>query len=117
MRLGCFIRCTSGGTRSPTRASGLVDLEYTVAEKPSDRLDEVSGYGGGRCTRPCLGLSFNTTSARAVVFDSCKAWTPLPAGDGQTLSLARADQRGLLPELQPVLHRARGFRRPQAEPR
>ncbi|HEX2616956.1 MAG TPA: POTRA domain-containing protein, partial [Flavobacteriales bacterium] len=74
----------------PDPRSGLVDLEYIVEERPSDRLELSGGYGAGRVL-VSLGLSFTNFSLRKV-FDG-KAWTPLPAGDGQTLSL-RAQTNG-----------------------
>lgn len=74
----------------PDPATGMVDLNYVVAEKPSDRLELSGGYGGGRVL-VSLGLSFTNFSIRKM-FDR-KAWSPLPAGDGQTLSL-RAQTNG-----------------------
>lgn len=68
----------------PDPATGNVDLDYVVAEKPSDRLELSGGYGGGRVLGS-LGLSFTNFSLRNMF---TKKWTPLPAGDGQTLSLA-----------------------------
>jgi outer membrane protein insertion porin family len=49
------------------------------------------GWGGGRVVGT-LGVSFNNFSA-SNVFNG-KAWRPLPAGDGQTLSL-RAQSNGV----------------------
>jgi outer membrane protein insertion porin family len=74
----------------PDQRTGFVDLNYTVEEKPSDRLELSGGYGAGRLLLS-LGLSFTNFSLRKV-FDG-KAWTPLPAGDGQTLNL-RAQTNG-----------------------
>ncbi|MCB0780370.1 MAG: outer membrane protein assembly factor BamA, partial [Flavobacteriales bacterium] len=64
--------------------TGEVDLEYVVEERPSDRLELSGGWGAGRLV-VSLGLSFTNFSMRNL-FNS-KAWTPLPAGDGQTLNL------------------------------
>lgn len=75
---------------SPDPRTGLVDLEYVVEEKPSDRLELSGGYGAGRLV-VTLGLSFTNFSMRK--FFKPGAWTPLPAGDGQTLSL-RAQTNG-----------------------
>lgn len=88
--LGFFDPAQVGVTPTPDPRTGLVDLDYTVAEKPSDRLELSGGYGGGRVL-VSLGLSFTNFSVRKM-FDK-KAWTPLPAGDGQTLSL-RAQTNG-----------------------
>jgi outer membrane protein insertion porin family len=70
--------------------TGTVDLEYTVEEKPSDRLELSGGWGAGRVVMS-LGLSFTNFAMRKVLQPS--AWTPLPAGDGQTLNL-RAQTNG-----------------------
>ncbi|MFZ1687248.1 MAG: outer membrane protein assembly factor BamA [Flavobacteriales bacterium] len=64
--------------------TGLVDLEYTVEEKPSDRLEVSGGYGASRLVLS-LGLSFTNFSMRNLFKKD--AWSPLPAGDGQTLNL------------------------------
>ncbi len=88
--LGFFDPAQVGVTPTPDPRTGNVDLDYTVAEKPSDRLELSGGYGGGRVL-VSLGLSFTNFSIRKM-FDR-KAWTPLPAGDGQTLSL-RAQTNG-----------------------
>lgn len=88
--LGFFDPAQVGVAPTPDPRTGMVDLDYTVAEKPSDRLELSGGYGGGRVL-VSLGLSFTNFSVRKI-FDR-KAWSPLPAGDGQTLSL-RAQTNG-----------------------
>lgn len=88
--LGFFDPAQVNVTPKPDPRTGMVDLDYIVAEKPSDRLELSGGYGGGRVL-VSLGLSFTNFSVRKM-FDR-KAWTPLPAGDGQTLSL-RAQTNG-----------------------
>ncbi len=70
--------------------TGTVDLEYTVEEKPSDRLELSGGWGAGRVVMS-LGVSFTNFSLRNTFKKG--AWTPLPAGDGQTLNL-RAQTNG-----------------------
>src|SRR5690606_8201986 len=70
--------------------TGTVDLEYTVAEKPSDRLELSGGWGAGRLVLS-LGLSFTNFSTRNIFKPG--SWAPLPAGDGQTLNL-RAQTNG-----------------------
>jgi len=70
--------------------TGSVDLEYTVEEKPSDRLELSGGWGAGRLVLS-LGLSFTNFSLRSITRP--EAWQPLPAGDGQTLNL-RAQTNG-----------------------
>jgi outer membrane protein insertion porin family len=74
----------------PDRENGTVNLEYIVEEKPSDQIELSGGYGAGMIVGT-LGLSFNNFSLRKL-FDP-KAYRPLPAGDGQRLSL-RAQASG-----------------------
>lgn len=69
---------------NPRPDEGLVDLEYVVAEKPSDQIELSGGWGGGRVVGT-LGLSFNNFSMRN--FFKKEAWSPLPTGDGQRLSI------------------------------
>jgi outer membrane protein insertion porin family len=76
---------------TPNPAEGTVDIEYTVEESPSDQLELSGGWGGGRVVGT-LGVSFNNFSARNLFKGS--AWRPLPAGDGQSLTL-RAQSNGL----------------------
>lgn len=75
----------------PNPIDGTVDIEYTVEEQPSDQIELSGGFGANRLVGT-LGLSFNNFSAKKL-FDG-KAWTPLPSGDGQTLSL-RANSNGV----------------------
>ena len=71
---------------------GTVDIEYTVEEKPSDQLELSAGWaGGGRGVIGTLGVSFNNFSLRNIF--NKEAWSPLPQGDGQRLSL-RAQTNG-----------------------
>jgi len=76
---------------NPREDQGLVDLEYVLEEKPSDQIELSGGWGGGRVVGS-LGLSFNNFSMRNVFQKS--AWSPLPSGDGQRLSI-RAVSNGL----------------------
>ncbi len=69
---------------------GTVDIEYTVAEKPSDQVELSGGFGAGRVVGT-LGLSFSNFSLRNVF--KKEAWRPLPSGDGQRLSV-RAQSNG-----------------------
>lgn len=64
--------------------NGLVDLEYSVVEKGSSQIELQGGYGGGGFVGT-LGLSFNNFSLRNIF--NKDAYTPLPMGDGQRLSL------------------------------
>jgi outer membrane protein insertion porin family len=80
----------------PNPADGTVDIEYVVEEKSSDQIELSGGYGGtgvdgrGRIIAT-LGLTFNNFSLRNMFKDA--AWTPLPGGDGQRLSI-RAQTNG-----------------------
>ncbi len=88
--LGYFNPETMGVNPIQDPRTGMVDLEYTVEEKPSDRLELSGGWGVGRLILS-LGLSFTNFSMRNLL--NKNAWTPLPSGDGQTLNL-RAQTNG-----------------------
>ncbi|MCB9182916.1 MAG: outer membrane protein assembly factor BamA [Flavobacteriales bacterium] len=89
-QLGYFDPEKLGVNPIPDQRTGLVDLEYTVEEKPSDRLELSGGWGAGRLVMS-LGLSFTNFSLRKIADPS--AYQPLPSGDGQTLNL-RAQTNG-----------------------
>ena len=74
----------------PNPANGTVDIEFVVEEQPSDQFELQGGFGAGRVVGT-LGLSFNNFSTKR--FWKKKYWTPIPSGDGQTLSL-RAQSSG-----------------------
>lgn len=75
----------------PDPATGTVDLEYIVEEKPSDQIELSGGYGAGIIVGT-LGVSFNNFSLRNIF--NGKAYRPLPSGDGQRLSV-RVQASGL----------------------
>ncbi|MFN5846468.1 MAG: outer membrane protein assembly factor BamA [Flavobacteriia bacterium] len=80
----------------PNPADGTVDIEYVVEEKSSDQIELSGGYGGAGPTGNgriigTLGLTFNNFSTRNIFKKG--AWTPLPGGDGQRLSI-RAQTNG-----------------------
>jgi len=89
-QLGYFNPETLGVNPIPNQEDGTVDIEYVVEEKPSDQVELSGGWGGGRVIGT-LGVSFNNFSAKN--FFKGDAWRPLPAGDGQRLSL-RAQSSG-----------------------
>jgi len=89
-QLGYFNPETLGVNPKPNAEDGTVDIEYVVEEKPSDQVELSGGWGGGRVIGT-LGVSFNNFSARNIL--NGRAWRPLPAGDGQKLSL-RAQTSG-----------------------
>lgn len=70
---------------------GTVDVIYTVAERPSDQIELSGGWGAGRIVGT-LGISLTNFSMRKLFQKG--AWNPLPAGDGQRLSL-RAQSNGI----------------------
>ncbi|MFZ4260753.1 outer membrane protein assembly factor BamA [Sphingobacterium sp. HJSM2_6] len=63
---------------------GTTDIEFSVAEKPSDQVELSGGYGAGQVIGT-LGLTFNNFSTSN--FFKKDAWKPLPRGDGQKLSI------------------------------
>lgn len=74
----------------PNPATGTVDIEYVVEEQPSDQFELQGGFGAGTIVGT-IGLSFTNFSTKNF-FDK-KSWRPIPAGDGQSLSL-RAQSSG-----------------------
>jgi outer membrane protein insertion porin family len=74
----------------PNPANGTVDIEFVVEEQPSDQFELQGGFGAGRVVGT-LGISLNNVSTNR--FWKKKHWTPIPSGDGQTLSL-RAQSSG-----------------------
>lgn len=90
-QLGYFDPQSLNVNPKPNPESGTVDLEYTVTERSTSQLELQGGWGGGRIVGT-LGLNFNNFSARNI-FDG-SSWSPLPSGDGQTISL-RAQSNGL----------------------
>ncbi len=90
-QLGYFDPEKMGVNPVPNPEEGTVDIEYTVAEKPSDQIELSGGWGAGRIVGT-LGLKFTNFSARNL-FDLSE-WQPLPSGDGQQLTV-RAQSNGL----------------------
>lgn len=74
----------------PNPQDGTVDIEYVVEEKSSDQIELSGGYGANRIIGT-LGLTFNNFSVQNMFKKN--AWTPLPSGDGQRLSI-RAQSNG-----------------------
>jgi len=71
---------------TPNPATGTVDVEFKVVEKPSDQLELSAGWGGsGRGIVGTAGVSFTNFSLKNMF--KKKAWNPLPTGDGQRLSV------------------------------
>lgn len=95
-QLGFFNEQTLKVNPLPNPENGTVDIEYIVEEKSSDQIELSGGYGGAGPTGGgrvigTLGLTFNNFSTKN--FFKKEAWTPLPGGDGQRISL-RAQSNG-----------------------
>ncbi len=69
----------------PNPEDGTVDIKYVVSEKSADQIELSAGWGGAQGIIGTLGLSFNNFSIKNI--KDKKAWTPLPTGDGQKLSI------------------------------
>ena len=75
----------------PDPVNGTVDMEIVVEEQSTDQV-ELSGGFGQNMFIGTLGLIFNNFSTKN--FFKRKAWTPLPSGDGQRLTI-RAQTSGI----------------------
>jgi outer membrane protein insertion porin family len=69
----------------PNRDNGTVDINWGLEEKSSDQLELSAGFGGGIGLTGTLGVTFNNFSINNIFKKT--AWSPLPTGDGQKLSL------------------------------
>ena len=68
----------------PNEKDGTVDIVYKVEEGPTSQLNLQGGYGSGMVIGQ-VGISLNNFSVRNIF--NKDAWAPLPAGDGQKLSI------------------------------
>lgn len=76
----------------PNPTDGTVDIKYTVKEKSADQVELSAGWGGKQGGLiGTLGLKFNNFSLRNIF--NKKAWSPLPTGDGQQLTI-RVESNG-----------------------
>lgn len=74
----------------PNPQTNTANIHWTVVEKGSSQVQVQAGYGGGSFIGT-VGLTFNNFSLKN--FLKFKNFTPVPQGDGQTLSLqAQAGQ-------------------------
>jgi outer membrane protein insertion porin family len=94
--LGLFDPAQMNVNPKTNPGDGTVDIEYILAEKPSDQIELSGGYGGNGFSRtPTLigtaGIMLNNFSRRKLL--SPETWSPVPTGDGQKLSL-RAQSNG-----------------------
>ena len=71
----------------PDEKNGTVDIVYKVEEGPTSQVNLQGGYGGGMIIGQ-VGINLNNFSVRNIF--NKDAWVPLPAGDGQKLSLQAA---------------------------
>lgn len=69
----------------PNSDNGTVDITWGLEEKSSDQLELSAGFGGGIGLTGTLGVTFNNFSINNILHKN--AWSPLPSGDGQKLSL------------------------------
>ena len=68
----------------PNAKDGTVDVVYKLEEGNTSQIQLQGGYGSGMVIGQ-IGLTLNNFSASNIFKKS--AWQPLPAGDGQKLSL------------------------------
>lgn len=84
LSLGYFNQEKMDVRPTPNEADGTVDIEYVVEETSSDQLELSAGYGATGLVLSA-GISFNNFSFKKLFKKD--AWTPIPSGDGQKLSL------------------------------
>jgi len=89
-QLGHFDPETINPDITPHPESGTVDITYELEEKANDQIELSGGWGAGMIIGT-VGLKFSNFSIRNIF--NKEAWSPLPTGDGQTLSI-RAQTNG-----------------------
>lgn len=89
-QLGHFNPETINPVPIPNYENGTVDLVYNLEEKSNDQIELSGGWGAGMFVGT-IGVSFNNFSLRNIF--NKEAYSPLPTGDGQKLSL-RAQANG-----------------------
>ena len=82
--LGYFNAETLNPEIKPDPTDGTVDIEYVVEETSSDQIELSAGWGYNKLILT-LGLTLNNFSFKNMFKKG--AWTPIPGGDGQKLSL------------------------------
>ncbi|MDO4461207.1 MAG: BamA/TamA family outer membrane protein, partial [Bacteroidia bacterium] len=83
-QLGHFDPETINPVPTPDEDNGVVDIIYNLQEKSNDQIQLSGGWGAGMFVGT-IGLSFNNFSLRNIF--NKEAYSPLPTGDGQKLSL------------------------------
>ena len=89
-QLGHFNPETINPVPQPNYENGTVDIVYNLEEKSNDQIELSGGWGAGMFVGS-IGVSFNNFSLRNIF--NKEAYSPLPTGDGQKLSL-RAQANG-----------------------
>lgn len=89
-QVGYFNAEALGVNPVPHPENGTVDIEYKVEEKPNDQIELSAGWGAISIVGT-LGLTLNNFSTHRMFQKN--AWSPVPTGDGQRLSL-RAQTNG-----------------------
>lgn len=83
-QLGHFNPETINPVPQPDYENGTVDIVYNLEEKSNDQIELSGGWGAGMFVGS-LGVSFNNFSIQNIF--NKEAYSPLPTGDGQKLSL------------------------------
>lgn len=83
-QLGHFNPETINPVPQPDYENGTVDIIYNLEEKSNDQIELSGGWGAGMFVGS-LGVSFNNFSIQNIF--NKEAYSPLPTGDGQKLSL------------------------------
>jgi len=82
--LGFFNQESINPDVQPNMADNTVNIDYSVEEAAADQISFSGGYAAGYLMLQ-LGLSFSNFSMRNLF--NKDAWRPIPAGDGQKLSV------------------------------
>lgn len=89
-QMGHFNPETINPVPQPNYENGTVDIVYNLEEKSNDQIELSGGWGAGMFVGS-IGVSFNNFSLQNIF--NKEAYSPLPTGDGQKLSL-RAQANG-----------------------
>lgn len=84
MSMGYFNQEKMDVQPRPNETDGTVDINYVVEETTSDQLSLSAGYGATGFVITA-GVTFNNFSTKKLFKKD--AWTPIPGGDGQKISL------------------------------
>jgi outer membrane protein insertion porin family len=84
-QLGFFDPNQIGINPIPHPEDGTVDINYSVVEQPSDRIELSGGWGGSYGFIGTLGLTLNNFSIKDI--PNLSRWQPYPVGGGQKLGI------------------------------